>query len=82
MKKRTLAPEATAEESSDRDGAAGAAAAVTVTVVVLGGTHDAGVGGLRLASRGMRIVGVRGAEGRRLWLLKALWLQCCCWRRH
>ena len=78
MTNRTTTAEAGREESSeigrgelekhDRDGAAAAAAttAATVTVVVLGGTHDAGVGGLRLTSRGMRIVGLRGggsAEG-------------------
>lgn len=73
MKTHTVAPEAAPEEPSrrgkrgpekhNRDCAPAAAAAATVTVVVLGGKHDSGVGGLRLASRGMRIVGVRGGKG-------------------
>lgn len=67
MKTHTVAPEAAPAEwleKHKKGGAARGAAAAAVTVVVLGGTHDAGAGGLRLASRGMRIVGLRGRDGR------------------
>ncbi|CAM9840420.1 unnamed protein product [Scytosiphon promiscuus] len=41
-----------------------AATAMMTTVIVLGGSHDAGRDGLRLAARGTRLLGIRASDGR------------------